>query len=347
MLPPKIPSEWPRGRRVIALGLAGLGALFLVFGAGAARAPDEASAGARTAAEDLRPGGGIDSLAPLPSWAPRDEAAGVRLSPHAMAVDPLGRLWLLDKARARVLLLDGADGRGRSFSAAGRQRDAALSVSDLAVSGSFLFLLEPSAPSLILVDLDGNLRERIDLSAAIEQAGDRGFLPARLLVGRSGDLWLLDARGFRILHFDRRGLFVDAPLDVIDGEDRPARVADVAPTRDDGILLLDPERAGLIEIDPYGGLRAIQDLGEALREPASLAIDRDDNRYILEAGGRLRILDRAGVLLWTGELPGAQGWSGPNRIAVAGDGILHRGDSASGRIDRWRIVRTPREDAQR
>ena len=65
-----------------------------------------------------RAAGQPDSLESLPAWEPRDPEANVRLTPHAVAVDPVGRMWLLDRTRGRILR-PGADGMGRSLNVGG------------------------------------------------------------------------------------------------------------------------------------------------------------------------------------------------------------------------------------
>ena len=135
----------------------------------------------------------------------------------------------------------------------GREGNAASPVSDLAVSGAFIFLLEPSRPSITLLDLDGALRDRVDLSSALEEAGRPGFLASRLLVGSSGELWLFEPRSGGLLHFDRRGRFIDAPLDQLAGDARTLRIADAVLAPDDGLLLLDTVRGGILPLDSSGG----------------------------------------------------------------------------------------------
>ncbi len=288
----------------------------------------------------------IDSLLALPPLVPRDLEAGLSLTPHALALDPLGRLWVLDRARGRILRLDGPEGTGRSYSVGGHEGGAASAVADLAASGTFLFLLEPSSSALSLLDLDGHFRERVELADEIARAGQEGFLASRLAVGRSGDLWLAEGRGGRLLHFDRRGRYLDAPLEALAGRERPKRIADLAAAPDDGIVLLDAERGAILHLLANGAPGAADSLQGPLAQPASLAVDTDGNRYILEASGRLRILDPQGLLLWDGAAPGGKP-AGPHRSVAAGGGILWRADPAKGTLQRWKVVRAQSEDANR
>ena len=231
--------------------------------------------------------GAPDSLMTLPSWEPSDPEAKVRLTPHALAVDPVGRIWILDRSRGRILRPQ-EDGNGRSLNVGGREGTAAAPVSDLAISGAFLYLLEPSGPSITLLDLDGGWRDRVDLAASMDEAGRPGFLASRILVGSSGDLWLFEPRSGGLLRFDRRGRFLDAPLEALAGSARTVRIADAALTPQDGIVLLDAVRGGILPLDASGAALPFEALAPPPVEPVSIAVDARGRRYVLEAGGRLR-----------------------------------------------------------
>ena len=284
----------------------------------------------------------IDSLSTLPAWEPKDLDSGIRLTPHAIAVDPLGRPWILDRTRGRVMR-PAADGLGRSWNVGGSAGSAAASVSDLAVSGAFVYLLEPTDSRITLLDLDGGLREQVDLTESLEESGRPGFLASRLLVGSSGDLWLFEPRSGGLLRFDRRGRFLDAPLEALAGAARTARITDVALAPKDAIVLLDVVRGGLLPLLPSGAPAAFEPLDPPPVEPASLAVDGRGRRYVLEAGGRLRILEEGGALLLDRVLPEMK-TAGQVRVAITGDGVLCAADPAKGRVLRWRVASSGRED---
>jgi hypothetical protein len=284
----------------------------------------------------------VDSLTSLPTWLPRDIESGIRLTPHAVAVDPLGRLWILDRTRGRIMR-PAADGAGYSWNFGGLQGSAAAPVSDLAISGAFLFLLEPTSPSITLLDLDGAFRERVDLAESLETSGKPGFLASRLLVGSSGDLWLFEPRSGGLLRFDRRGRYLDAPLEAMAGAARTARIADLALAPKDGVVLLDTARGGLLPLQQSGASLEFEPLTPAPVEPASLAVDGQGRRYVLEAGGRLRILEEGGALLLDRVVPEMKSF-GQVRLAITGDGVLCAADPAKGRVLRWRVASSGRED---
>lgn len=284
----------------------------------------------------------IDSLTTLPAWDTSDSTGRFSLTPHAMTVDPLGRLWVLDRARSRVMPV--ASGRGgSSFAITGRGRDLSVAA-DLASSGAFLYILEPATPRVILLDLDGHFRETVDLTAAMEMSASGGFLPSRILVDRSGDLWLIEGASGEVLRIDRRGRFLDAPLEAVSGNVQPARISDAALGPGDELLLLDPTGPSILILGPDGILRGEHQLQGRVHEPASLAVDRSGTRYVAEASGRVRIISDRNTLLWDGVLPG-QNATGPQRACVIGDSILCRADPVRGTIRRWRINRTGSEDA--
>lgn len=240
-----------------------------------------------------------DSLVSLPALQAEDPRAGLRLTPHAMSVDPIGRPWILDRARDRVLRLSDSTGAGNSISVAETRARDSFPFADIAASGTYLFLLDPASPSLTLLDLDGNARERVDLADEVLVAGEPGFSASRLLVGRSGDLWLIDLRG-KILHFDRRGRFLDAPLDGLAGKERPVRIADAALSRDDRVILLDPGRSALVWIPSAGEHPLSRALGGPLGEPAALAVDEEGICFVLESSGRIRAIAADGTVLYDG-----------------------------------------------
>jgi hypothetical protein len=287
----------------------------------------------------------IDSLVPLLDLATVDPGADLQLTPHAMTIDPLGRPWILDRARGRVLLLGSPDRAARSMSVADARISGAFPFADMAASGSYLFLLEPASPSLVLLDLDGYVRERVDLGPEIELEGDAGFSAGRLLVGRSGDLWLIDPRG-SVLHFDRRGRFLDAPLDGLAGRDRPTRIADAALSRDDGVVLLDPGLPSLVLLPAAGERQPALLLGGRLEEPAALAVDDDGTCFLLEGSGRIRAIAPTGAVLYDG-IPRREKEVALGRACIAPDGTLMRADPARGSLSRWRIFRTPSGDEER
>ncbi len=238
----------------------------------------------------------------------------------------------------------GSDGLARSF-AASDPSIGLTPVSDVAASGAFLYLLDPAEESVLVLDLDGFFRERVDLSSELDRAGYRGFTPSRLLVGGSGDLWLLEPRTGRLLRLDRQGRFIEAPLEAMAGEERPRRIADAIFTSDDVLLLLDTARPGILPISTAGAPQPFEPIEGPIVEPASIAVDGSGLRYVFEGNGRLRVIQPGGTVVWDGMVSG--GPDGSHRSCVIEGGILCAASASHGTIDRWRIVRHGPEDAQR
>jgi hypothetical protein len=236
------------------------------------------------------------------------------------------------------------DGSARSF-AASDPSIGLTPVTDFAASGAFLYLLDPANESVLVIDLDGFFRERVNLSSELDKAGYRGFTPSRLLVGGSGDLWLLEPRTGRLLRLDRRGRFIEAPLDAMAGEERPRRIADAIFASDDVLLLLDTARPGILPISTGGAPQPFEPLAGPVVEPASIAVDGAGLRYIFEGNGRLRVIQPGGTIVWDGVVSG--GPDGSHRSCVIEGGVLCAADAAHGTIHRWRIVRRGPEDAER
>jgi sugar lactone lactonase YvrE len=284
----------------------------------------------------------IDSLISLPAWSARDTIGGFTVTPNAMAVDPLGRLWVLDRARGRVMHVSSERG-GSSFAIGGSRLDLSVA-DDLASSGAFLYVLQAATPSVSLLDLDGHFRESVDLASAIERSSSSGFLPSRILVDRSGDLWLIEAASGGLLRINRRGRFLDEPLEALSGSLQPARIADAALGPGDELVLLDPTGPSILVLGPDGILRGEHRLEGELRQPASLAVDRSGSCYVVEATGRVRVFADRNRLLFDGILPDEPA-TGPQRVCVIADSILCRADPVRGTIRRWHVRRTGSEDA--
>ncbi len=277
---------------------------------------------------------GVDTLRAVVSGIPFDSTASVPIMPGPLSLDPLGRVWMLDPSRGRIARLDAGGGAASStVLPAGTGRS--LAPIDIACSGTYLYALDAAAGEIALVDLEGQVRQRMDLASYLESADAQEFLPSRLLVGDSGDLWLLESRLGGILRFDRRMRFLGRPLDGLAGQNRPARIVDWTRTSDDGLILLDAEKGRLVPLDPFGGSLPAESLGGALRGMACLAADSADRRFVLDSGGRLRVFLPGGRLAAEVVLDPAPG-PGANRMLVEG-GSIWVADPGRGEVHRWRI----------
>jgi hypothetical protein len=196
---------------------------------------------------------------------------------------------------------------------------------------------------VILLDLDGLFRERVDLAQEIDRSGYSGFLASRLLVSRSGELWLIESHTGGLLHLDRRGRFRDAPLESLPGHLRPKRIDDAALGREDEIILLDLEGSRIIILGYDGLFQVQQKITPQPREPVSLAVDRRGTIFIAEASGRIRVASSENKAFLQGTTSGRL----PEDLAravISSEGVLFRAAPREGSIYRWQVFPSGPED---
>lgn len=88
------------------------------------------------------------------------------IAPAAVAVDPSGALWVLDKGKMRVVKLDDAGNAAESFGAWGSQRGQFSDASDLAISSAGnLFVADPGNRRVQVFSSDGVLVDVITRGA--------------------------------------------------------------------------------------------------------------------------------------------------------------------------------------
>src|SRR5204862_136791 len=124
------------------------------------------------------------------------------------------------------------------------------------------------------------------------------------------------------------------------------RIADAALAPDDGVVLLDTVRGGIMPIDPSGAPLPFEPLDPPPQEPASIAVDAGGRRYALESNGRLRVLERGGRLVADQVAPGMTA-AGSLRTVITVDHVLCAADPSRGKVWRWRIEAGGREDEKR
>ena len=281
----------------------------------------------------------IDSLVALPALPTVDEDAGLRLAPHALELDPIGRIWALDRARGRILPIE-APGPGRSLPIQASRGATPPSFSDIAASGSYLYLLDSGRTRIVLADLDGNSRDSVDLSAAIEEGGLGAGIASLLLVDRSGAVTLIEPGAGRVIQVDRRGRFAGAPLESLARPQRPGRIADARLGGGDEVVLLDPDGPSLFTLTPDGIVEGPVRIEAEIQGPVSLAIDPQGRRFVIGSAGEVLVVDRRGERIWEGRITLGDGL-GPHRALITRDWILCVANPSKGAIDRWQIARAP------
>lgn len=288
---------------------------------------------------------GLETLSPL---LPPDSIG--RVAPQALAMDGLGRLFVLDRSLGRILRLD-RGGEWRLFGSGEQGGRRYPNMTDLYAGwGPGLFALDPAASEIHQFDLDGNFRRtlgysdrRDDRAAGLDiRAEDRtlGFLqPADFALSRSGELLLLDESGGRLLLYDRSGRFVTDLAAGTAGEDRPQAPTRLSLDAMDRIYVLDPPAGRIRPFSRQGAAAPSWPYREGLpgRGSRRTLLAVAGSRVVVASGdGRwVRLFDPAGGLLlhWDNPAPpdGAL-----TDMATSGDTLLYLASPASGQVHRWR-----------
>jgi len=206
-------------------------------------------------------------------------SAGEILIPVAIDVHPAGTLWGLEARRHRVWWIAAAGGEARL--AVGDVGDAGDGFANriFARSGLKVFTLDPWEARIDRYDLLGARELRLDLAAALEQAGAERIDAIDFCLSASGDLYVLDRTRGRILQFDDAGRLVRERADAgTTGARSPAALEIDGRGR---LFLLDARSPELIilEIDGRITRRPIAP-GGASPLPVSLAVDSWGNAFV-------------------------------------------------------------------
>ncbi|MEE8558755.1 MAG: hypothetical protein V3T14_12805 [Myxococcota bacterium] len=210
-------------------------------------------------------------------------------SPSAIAVSPLGEVWLADADKGRVTRLGGSSARLRVRAPTGLAFD---------LSGT---LWVADAAERVLYRLSGDEKvQRIELPASRFWM----YAPLGLSSDGQGGIVVADGRGGALHRVDRSGLY--ATLD-LSGIPLPEAVAATLP----GIVIVSDRLAGVlhrVELDT-GRIDAFEDPEPApltLGRPASIALDARGSDLFIADVGREELLrvDRTGRLLARRRVPG-------------------------------------------
>lgn len=261
--------------------------------------------------------------------------------PEAVAVDAFGRVLALDRGAGRIIRFD-PGGAVIAFGASEQGADRTPILTGIfARRGPDLYAIDDAAGVLYRFDLDGGLRATVNYAEGLREAGLTPGRAADFALGTSGELFLLDRIGGRLLLFARDGRFVTDLFAGLSGASRPRSPARLAVTDDGTLFVLDIvgcrvrllSREGATQ-DDWAGLEP----GETAAEPPGLLAVTSGGRVVLASRGegRIWIRDRAGRLL------GEDALSPPPRIPlsdleVAGDTLLLFASPGGGEILRRRL----------
>ncbi len=352
--PASLPAWYPRPDRGSAAAVRRavlfviLASCFVVTapGAGVSRAIEVASGPADSFDVPI----GVELLTPL---VVPDSIGPV--APQSLAMDGMGRLFILDRSQGRILRHD-RDGQWLLFGSGDQGGRRYPSLTDLYAGwGPGLFALDPAASEIHQFDLDGHYRRPVGYPERREdraqgfdlRAEDRalGFLqPADFALKRSGELLLLDESGGRLLLYDRNGRFVTDLAAGMAGTERPQVPARLALDRLDQIYVLDPPAGRVRPFSRQGAASAswVYREGLAWRGSRGTLFSVAVDRVVIASGdGRwVRLFSPEGEMLlhWDNPSPPE---SELTDMAASGDTLLYLASPATGEVLRWRWVQAP------
>jgi streptogramin lyase len=278
----------------------------------------QAAGGAGAGAEGAAP---VGTTLLLPGRA-RIVASGLQ-QPRGIAVDPAGRVYVVQNVAGEVVVLDpeGAEtGRipadGPAFTAPTDVVADAEGVTVLESGGGRLLQYTPSGVLRALLAEDGPLLERA------RGLGSDG----------QGRLWVANTPGGRAVAFDAQGAAVQE-IAVWPGED--AQPADVQAGMDGRIFVTDPGRARLVRYSADGQRERAWNIAVANTvDSPHLAIDAQGRLYMTEPeSGRVLQLDATGEILGMWDLPAQLGrFVKPVGVAVGPDGRVWVTDADGGNV---------------
>jgi streptogramin lyase/4-amino-4-deoxy-L-arabinose transferase-like glycosyltransferase len=289
--------------------------------------PDLASLNALAQATTGEPGAPVDApgvagVAPLLPGQARIVASGLQ-QPRGIAVDPEGRVYVVQNAPSQVVVLDpdGAEiGRipadGAAFIAPTDAVADGEGVTVLEAGGGRLLKYAPDGALLAVIAEDGPL---LDRSRGLGSDGQ-------------GRLWVANTPGGRALAFDAAGALAQE-IAVWPGED--AQPADVQVGLDGRIFVTDPARARLVRFNADGQRERSWNIAVANTvDSPHLALDAQGRLYMTEPEtGRLLQLDATGELLGMWDLPAQVGrFVKPVGVAVGPDGRIWVTDADGGNV---------------
>lgn len=278
---------------------------------------------------------GFELLDPL-----RPRGSGPAFSPGDLAVDPLGRLYALDRGRGE-LTRTGDDSTWFAFSPADQGGPISGSLRVVAAGpGASVFALDSVAETLLEFDFDGHYRATIPYGPALEAGKKSAREPVDLALDKAGGALLVDAAEGGLLRFDRFGRFTG---DLADARaERFVTPSSVALDRGDNVFVLDPGQARIFALSRAGTPLGDFDVSEGLRKgagpPSRMALLGSDALAVSARDGSwLRCFSRGGDLLLHAELAPIAGRR-VSDLAARGDSLLLLALPEQSEIARVRVL---------
>ncbi|MBK8231365.1 MAG: hypothetical protein IPK72_12405 [Candidatus Eisenbacteria bacterium] len=260
-----------------------------------------------------------------------------RVAPERLALDGLGRLFVLERSGTRLLRLE-PDSTWRAFGVGdqGGSRLAHLG-SLFGKRGSDLFALDGRGGVLYRFDLDGHWETALSYRGA---PGDASSEAVDFALSASGELLVVDRAGGRLLLFDRFGGF-QAEVTAAGGGDRPLGPTRLALDDEGTAYLLDPAARTVRRYSRQGVALDAWRYDEGLMRGAGQAacVDLLPNRTVALAAGDaswLRLFSPDGVLLFHAEFPAWRGTRITDLVAFD-DSLLYIARPDQGEVARLAV----------
>jgi len=261
--------------------------------------------------------------------------------PEAVAVDVFGHVFVLDRGAGRIVRFD-PGGAITTFGAADQVAGRSPILTGIfARGGPDLYAIDDADGTLYRFDLDGRLRATVVYADGLRDAGLAPGRAADFALSSSGDLYVLDRIGGRLLLFDREGRFITDLFAGLAGPGRPRAPTRLAVTNDGAIFVLDTagcrvrrfSREGVL-LGDWAGLEP----GETQAEPPGLLAVTGGGRVVLvsRGQGRIWVRDAAGRLL-DEDLLSPTPRSPLSDVEAVGDTLLLLASPGRGEVLRRRI----------
>jgi hypothetical protein len=261
--------------------------------------------------------------------------------PEAVASDAFGHVFALDRGAGRIVRFD-PGGAVTAFGAADQGSDRSPILTGIfARRGPDLYAIDDGAGLLYRFDLNGQLRATVSYAEGLRGAGLTPVRAADFALGPSGELFLLDRIGGRLLLFDRDGRFVTDLFAGLTGTGRPRTPARLAVADDGALFVLDTAGCRVRRFSREGawlGDWAGLDPSETAAEPPGLLAVTGSGRVVLvsRGEGRIWVRDRAGRLL-AEDLLSPTPRTPLSDLEAVGDTLLLLASPGGGEILRQRI----------
>ena len=260
--------------------------------------------------------------------------------PVAVTVDLLGRVYVLDQARARLTIFDSGGGVVHSLGRPGSAEDGRfLQPTGVTAGPGFHVVIADAGNGRVvryLTNVEGAdyafdkvILDRSELAAGLFRPGAIAFDPG-------GGLAVADAETHQVFVLDE---FARVQKTLSGFGDMPGRLQEpsgLAYDRRFGLFVADARRGRIVVFDAFGNTRGDWPVGSRpLSEPRGVAVDRSGLVFVAEsAAGRLTVMANDGRIIAEMALS-----EEPVDLAFGPEGDLYSVDASTKTLQRMRIHR--------